>query len=95
MVNSPTVLTPPVPQWGPSVARGRAPRSPRHPQRLCDLLSKLFRIRVSSALQHVYDRGPTEEAGGNGLYILGLLTPCCVARRMSIHPLSEINEIVL
>lgn len=25
------VLTPPIPQWDPSVARGGAPRLPRHP----------------------------------------------------------------
>ncbi len=29
--NSPTVLTPPIPHWGPSVVRGGAPRSARHP----------------------------------------------------------------
>jgi hypothetical protein len=29
--SSPAVLTPPIPQWGPSVARGRVPAR-RHPQ---------------------------------------------------------------
>ncbi len=40
--NSPTVLTPPIPQWGPSAPRGGVPRSPRHPQDISLCRSKIF-----------------------------------------------------
>lgn len=40
--NSPTVLTPPIPRWGPSVARGGAPRSLRHPPESPFTSAKLF-----------------------------------------------------